>query len=215
MPQLRGNEPILGLNNIEPHLTQQYYEKSLNIGSLFDEQNINNLGDTTLQYKDLVDSKMVELHNKYDLRPRDKTSTTNPPKSPKANEVVVSKSPTEVQAAQIKQVETKATKTKKMENKEVDVHKKELENLVGMFNIENEWNKIKIPVPLVELAKKLVYKKHISKVINFLDAECQVNVINLQDEKPTIMFGAHIENDKGSMGPFYITLTVHDHLLHN
>jgi hypothetical protein len=128
---------------------------------------------------------------------------------------VVSKSPTEVQVAQIKQVETKATQTKKMENKEVEVQTKELENSVGMFNLENELNKIKIPVPLVELARNLVYKKQISKVINFPDAECQADVINLQDEKPTIMFGPHIENDKDSVAPFYITLTVHDHLLHN
>jgi hypothetical protein len=76
-------------------------------------------------------------------------------------------------------------------------------------------NKIKIPVPLVELDRNMVYKKHISKVINFSYAECQDDVINLQDEKPTIMFGPHIENDKDSIAPFYITLIVHDHLLHN
>jgi hypothetical protein len=29
------------------------------------------------------------------------------------------------------------------------------------------------------------------------------------------MFGPHIENDKDSMAPFYITITVHDQLLHN
>jgi hypothetical protein len=37
----------------------------------------------------------------------------------------------------------------------------------------------------------------------------------LQDEKPMIMIGPHIENDKDSVAPFYITLIVHDHLLHN
>jgi hypothetical protein len=37
----------------------------------------------------------------------------------------------------------------------------------------------------------------------------------LQNEKPTIMFGPHIENSKDFFSPFYITLTVHDHLLHN
>jgi hypothetical protein len=49
---------------------------------------------------------------------------------------------------------------------------------------------------MVELSRNLVYKKQISKVINFPYAECQDNVINLQDEKPMIMFGQHIENDK-------------------
>jgi hypothetical protein len=36
----------------------------------------------------------------------------------------------------------------------------------------------------------------------------------LQDEEPTI-FGPHIENIKYCVSPFYITLTVHAHLLHN
>jgi hypothetical protein len=30
---------------------------------------------------------------------------------------------------------------------------------LGNFNLENEINKIKIPIPLVELAKNLIYKK--------------------------------------------------------
>ena len=64
---------------------------------------------------------MAKLQHKYDLRLREMTSTTNPHKNllswNKVNEEVVSKSPTEVQAAQINQVETKATQTKKIENK--------------------------------------------------------------------------------------------------
>ena len=70
-------------------------------------------------------------------------------------------------------------------------------------------------MPLVELTKNPIYKKQIAKMINFSDAECYVDVINLQDEKPTIMFGLHIENAKDYVAPFYITLTMHDHLLHN
>jgi hypothetical protein len=70
-------------------------------------------------------------------------------------------------------------------------------------------------MPLVELARNLIYKKQIPKAIKKFDVECQVDVINLSDEKPTIMFGPHIENSKDFVAPFYITLTVHDHLLHN
>jgi hypothetical protein len=128
---------------------------------------------------------------------------------------VVSKSPTEVQISQIKQVETKAMQIKKLENKEAEVHTKELKNLFCIFILENELNKIKIPFILVELARNPVYKKQISKVINFSNAECQADVINFQDEKPTITFGPHIENDKNSVAPFYITLIMLDRLLHN
>jgi hypothetical protein len=117
-------------DDIGPHFTQQGYKKYLNLESLFDEKNIINLGDTTSQYKDIADSIMVELHNKYNLRTRDNNSTTNPPKKllawNKLNEAVVLKSTTEIQASQIKQVESKEKQTKKMENKEAEVRTKEL-----------------------------------------------------------------------------------------
>jgi hypothetical protein len=76
------DEDLNNLNDddLEPHLTKQDYEKSLDLESLFnDDENINNLGDST--YKGLVDSIMVELQHKYDLRPREKTSTNIPPKN--------------------------------------------------------------------------------------------------------------------------------------
>jgi hypothetical protein len=58
-------------DDLEPHLTKQDYEKSLDMESLFNnDENINNLGDST--YKGLADSIMVELQHKYDLRPREK-----------------------------------------------------------------------------------------------------------------------------------------------
>ena len=67
-------------DDLEPHLTKQDYEKSLDLESLFNEdENINNLGDST--YKGLVDSIMAELQHKYDLRPREKSSTNIPPKN--------------------------------------------------------------------------------------------------------------------------------------
>jgi hypothetical protein len=81
--------------------------------------------------------------------------------------------------------------------------------------LENEINKIKIPMPLVELAKNPIYKKQIAKMIKCFDIESHADMINLEDERPTIMFGLHTENVKDYVAPFYITLTVHDHLLHN
>jgi hypothetical protein len=89
-------------DDLEPHLTKQDYEKSLDLESLFnDDENINNLGDST--YKGLVDSIMVELQHKYDLRPREKSSINTPPKNilsrNKANEAAVTKPSTETQVA--------------------------------------------------------------------------------------------------------------------
>jgi hypothetical protein len=52
-------------------------------------------------------------------------------------------------------------------------------------------------------------------MINFSDIESQADVINLEDDKPNIIFGPHFEGARDTVAPFYITLTVHDHLLHN
>lgn len=205
-------------DDLEPHLTRQDYEKSLDVESLFNnEENINNVGDS--MYQGLADSIMAELQHKYDLRPREKNSTNVPSKKilsrSKENEATVAKPSTETQVARTKLVETRTMQTNKPKNTEAEVQTNETKKTIGGFNLENELNKIKIPMPLVELAKNPIYKKQIAKAIIFSDAECHADVINLQDERPTIMFGAHIENNKDSVAPFYITLTVHDHLLHN
>jgi hypothetical protein len=105
--------------------------------------------------------------------------------------------------------------TKKPENIEAEVQTREIEKPIKSFNLENGPNKIKIPMPLVELTRNLIYKKQIVKAINFSNSECQNDVINLQDEKTTIMFGPYIESSTDSIASFYITLTVQDHLLHN
>jgi hypothetical protein len=37
----------------------------------------------------------------------------------------------------------------------------------------------------------------------------------LEDDKPNIFFGPHFKGARDNVTPFYITLNVHDHLLHN
>jgi hypothetical protein len=86
---------------------------------------------------------------------------------------------------------------------------------MGNSSLENDINKTKILVPLVELDKNPTYRRHIAKMINFSDFESHADVINLEDDKPIIMFGLQFENAKASVTPFYITLIVHDHLLYN
>jgi hypothetical protein len=102
-----------------------------------------------------------------------------------------------------------------MDKKESDVSAKETDKIARGFYLENEIKKIKIPIPLVELAKNPVYREQINKMINFSDLESQSNVINLEDDKPNITFGKHFEGSRDTVTPFYITLKVHDRLLHN
>jgi hypothetical protein len=96
-------------DDIEPHLTKQYYDKSLDMESSFNNDDMNNSGDST--YKGLADSIMVEIQHKYDLRPREKNSTNIPPNNilsrNKSNEATVTNPSTETQIYRTKKVETK------------------------------------------------------------------------------------------------------------
>jgi len=60
-----------------------------------------------------------------------------------------------------------------------------------------------------------LYHKQISKNIDCSVPTVQDNAKNLQEEHPTIMFGPHIEERGDTIGPFYVTLIVTNHLLHN
>jgi hypothetical protein len=102
-----------------------------------------------------------------------------------------------------------------LEKKDSEVPTRETDKVSGVFSFENEINKIKIPIPLVELVKNPVYRKQITKVISVSKLESQSDVLNLEDDKPNITFGPHFEGAKDIVSPFYITLNIYDQLLHN
>ena len=120
------------LNNLsdddqEPHLTRQDYEKSLDLEPLFnDEESINNLGESS--YQGIVNSIMVKLQQKYNLRHRETNPTNVPSKKKlsrnKENEAVVTKPLVETQVSRTKTVETQ---TKKTENTETQAPTREIE----------------------------------------------------------------------------------------
>jgi hypothetical protein len=120
----------------EPHLTRQDYEKSLDLEPLFNnEESINNLGE--FAYQGIPDSIMVELQQKYNLRPRETNTTNVPPKNilsrNKVNEEVATKLLVDTQASRTKTVETRATQTKKIENIEAQAPTREIEKTTGRF----------------------------------------------------------------------------------
>ena len=41
------------------------------------------------------------------------------------------------------------------------------------------------------------------------------NSLNLQEERPMVVFGPHVEELDSSTPPFYVSLVIHDLLLHN
>lgn len=82
------------------------------------------------------------------------------------------------------------------------------------FNFESELSKIKVPIPLLELLKISTYKESFLKILQ--PSLPTSNSFNLQDENMTIYLGSLVQEvDDDSPTPFYLSLNIHDHLLHN
>ena len=82
------------------------------------------------------------------------------------------------------------------------------------FSLEQEISKIKISVPLTELAAQHVYRTQILKALNLEDNN---DIVNLNDDQPELIFGPKIEGkyQEGHVPPFYVSLNIHDKILHN
>jgi hypothetical protein len=70
-------------------------------------------------------------------------------------------------------------------------------------------------VPLVELAKNPSYHKQIEEMMQGKGSTNPPDTLNIQDESPTIYFGPHIDDKVEFVEPFYVTLNIHDKILHN
>jgi ribonuclease HI len=81
--------------------------------------------------------------------------------------------------------------------------------------LENEINKIKIPIPLIELMKTDPFRKSVLKALQPPAHVTFSDTINLEDENPAITIGPHIEDRSDASPPFYISLNIHDKILHN
>ena len=81
------------------------------------------------------------------------------------------------------------------------------------FNLEAEIRKLKISIPLSELAKHDVYRQQIQRSLQLPENKDDVNVL---DDTPELLFGPEV-NGKSTYGPippFYISFHVHDQILH-
>lgn len=82
------------------------------------------------------------------------------------------------------------------------------------FSFEGEIAKIKITIPLTELVTIDRYRSQILKVLNI---ENDADTLNLTDDKPKLLFGPKVEGEyqEGTVSPFYVSLNIHDKILHN
>jgi hypothetical protein len=227
----------IGDDNWYPYLSRQDYEASLNKESKSEDTVTNNTTDDHT-YQIVADDIIDDLQGRYNMRPRNKNLPNVQTKkvflrndsneeNPKVSNKQSAKRNTIDNPVQLEPVGTTPlnTQTPIKENKVTSQHKAQkkvmeaphIENdkAIGNFNLEKKISKIKIPIPLVELAKNPVYRKQIAKMIIFSKKESQADTINLEDDKPIIVFGPYVEGEKDTVAPFYITLTIFDHLLHN
>jgi len=80
------------------------------------------------------------------------------------------------------------------------------------FNLGAKVAKVKISVPLTELVKHETYKSQISKSLNFRENE---DYVNLFDDQPELIFRPDVNGKLVEGGMFYISLNIHDKILHN
>ena len=69
-------------------------------------------------------------------------------------------------------------------------------------------------MPLTELIAQNSYKSQVLKVLNLGN---DANTVNLTDDIPEVLFGPKVEGkfQEGVTLPFYISLNIHDQILHN
>jgi hypothetical protein len=66
---------------------------------------------------------------------------------------------------------------------------KEILKPPSSFSFENEIQKIKIPVPFLELVKNEDFKRYLSKMLQPEPSSHSTDSVNLQDEKPVVILG--------------------------
>lgn len=98
----------------------------------------------------------------------------------------------------------------KAEKKEVPA--KEVEK-TSTFSLENEISKLKVSIPLTELMKNNSYRGQVSKILNF---DPMSDMVSVEDDKPELIFGPALNGESlDSDVPRYISLRVHEFVLHN
>lgn len=76
-----------------------------------------------------------------------------------------------------------------------------------LFNLEKEIGKLKIAIPLSELARHVVYKEKINRSLQIPENRDAINVL---DDQPELLFGPEVNGKMGNEGvpPFYASLNV-------
>jgi hypothetical protein len=67
----------------------------------------------------------------------------------------------------------------------------------------------------MELMKNDTFKQTILKSLEPKPMPIVVDVVNLQDDKPSIFLSPMVEDCEETSPPFYVSLNIHDKIIHN
>jgi len=74
---------------------------------------------------------------------------------------------------------------------------------------------MKISIPLVELVKNEAFKRPILGALELKATQASNDYVNLQDEKPVDVLSPMTEPSEDNSPSFYVSLTIHNKILHN
>ena len=85
---------------------------------------------------------------------------------------------------------------------------------VSTFSLKNEIAKLKVSIPLTELIKKNSYKHQVSKIFHI---DPLSDMVNVEYDHPELIFSHTLEgqSEDSEVPPFYISLRLHEYVLHN
>ena len=70
-------------------------------------------------------------------------------------------------------------------------------------------------MPLIELVKSESFKRSILEALKPKVIQAFTDCVNLQDDKPAVILSPMIENGEDNSPSFYVSLNIHDKILHN
>jgi hypothetical protein len=221
-----GDIHCVGYETGTSYLTQQDYEQSLITEEAKDDllgdgifpaedKNIYNL--RSKSKADQADASTPPAKTAAPVKQRDHTSEDQPAKSSKEKAPASPKkvvAPVSQQALEIQPL-TEQQKYQEAPSSQVKFSDKIADKAPSSFNFEAELQKIKIPIPLVELMKNEMFKRDILKTLDPQSVSHSADVLNIYDDKTTITLGPMVEDRDESFPPFYISLNIHEKTLHN
>jgi len=83
------------------------------------------------------------------------------------------------------------------------------------FSFQLEIQKLRIPIPMIELAKNESFKRSIVEALEPNTIQASTEYVNLQDEKQVVVLSPMIENYDDNSPSFYVSLIIHEKILHN